>query len=37
MNGKVPKKFMKMATKRGSKGPLTLEEYIIDGKIPKMM
>ena len=36
MNGKVPKKFNNWATKKGTKMPLYMEEYIMDGKVPKI-
>ena len=37
MNGKVPNFFMNYAMKSNTNAPVMIEEYIVDGKIPKMM
>ena len=37
LNGKVPNFFQNFTIKQTGGAPKSLEEYIVDGKIPKMM
>ena len=37
MNGRVPNFFMNFAMKSNTTAPIMIEDYIVDGKIPKMM
>ena len=37
MNGRVPNFFMNLITRQNAGAPVILEEYIVDGKIPKLM
>ena len=37
MNGNVPNFFMNFVIRQSTGAPIMIEEYIVDGKIPKLM
>ena len=37
MNGNVPNFFMNFVTRQSTGAPIMIEEYIVDGKIPKLL